>query len=129
MSAIPSTKEHYQLLSEVLNVGKSFNFTCLPMERLRVANINCDNFADPVYMDCDYDIIDMKSKIEFVHFPMADGDNPSNFTALKFLEEAKECLDKGKNVHIHCWGGQKRTWVMTNVLLMNYFGVKEITKG
>jgi protein-tyrosine phosphatase len=101
------------LLTRPLVAGRNINFQA--------------SKADPVeWHDCDKDMLDgveTELGIKFLHLPVVDGQPPNPQTMRRFLKEAKEMLDSGKAVGVHCWQGLGRTAVMLAGYLIAHEGL------
>jgi protein-tyrosine phosphatase len=103
------------LLIDPLKNGKMINYC----PQKTIANPR-DDTTEWLFTDKDYDLSDFT----LLHIPMADGGYLTQENGYKLINEVTDYLstNPGKNIYLHCWGGNGRTNVATVHILKNMCG-------
>lgn len=104
------------LLIDPLRNGKMINYC--PQQT--ISNSSGGDTTEWLFTDRDYNLSDFT----LLHIPMADGGYLTQENGDKLINGVKDYLSKnpGKNIYLHCWGGNGRTNVATVHILKNMCG-------
>jgi len=105
-SGIP-TNEHLKTM-EALKVALIVSLTLEPLKPGRAINHQPKPCSKPEFTYVAEDIFD-GVEARRLHIPVTDGFPPTEEAMVLFLREAKEVIDKGGGVFVHCWLGKGRT--------------------
>jgi len=108
-SGIPTKNEHLRTMSS-LGVTLIVSLTIDPLKPGRAINHQPPSAAHrPEYTEIEDDIFEGVEHIKRLHIPVTDGYPPTSEAMNLFLKEAKDAIDAGGKVYVHCWLGKGRT--------------------